>query len=81
MTVWKDTRMLAKAAARSAIQLLKGQKLSTTGSVKNGTKKEPAFIIQPVSVTKANWRKLYTSGFLKKSDICNGVVQAVLLDL
>ncbi len=22
--------------------------------------------------TKANWRKLYTSGFLKKSDICNG---------
>jgi len=72
MTVWKDTRVLAKAAARSAIQLLKGQKLSTTGSVKNGTKREAAFIIQPVSVTKANWRKLYTSGFLKKSDICNG---------
>src|SRR6478735_5873387 len=72
MTVWKDTRILAKAAARSAIQLLKGQKLSTTGSVKNGTKTEPAFIIQPISVTKANWRKLYTSGFLKKSDICNG---------
>ena len=72
MTVWKDTRILAKAAARSAIQLLKGQKLSTTGSVKNGTKKEPAFIIQPISVTKANWRKLYTTGFLKKSDICNG---------
>jgi len=72
MTVWKDTRVLAKAAARSAIQLLKGQKLTTTTTVKNGSKREPAFIIPPVSVTKANWRKLYTTGFLKKSDICNG---------
>ena len=72
MTVWKDTRVLAKAAARSAIQLLKKQKLTTTTTVKNGSKREPAFIIPPVSVTKANWRKLYTTGFLKKSDICNG---------
>jgi D-xylose transport system substrate-binding protein len=72
MTVWKDTRVLAKAAARSAIQLLKGQKLTTTGTVKNGSKREAAFIIPPVSITKANWRKLYTSGFLKKSEICNG---------
>ena len=72
MTVWKDTRVLAKAAARSAIQLLKGQKLTTTGTVKNGSKREPAFIIPPVSINKANWRQLYTSGFMKKSDICNG---------
>ncbi len=72
MTVWKDTRVLAKAAAASAISLLKGTPLKTTGSVPNGTKKEPAFIIPPVSLTKANWRKIYTSGFLKKSDICTG---------
>jgi D-xylose transport system substrate-binding protein len=72
MTVWKDTRVLAKAAAKSALQLLKSQKLTTTGTVKNGSKREAAFIIPPVAVTKANWRKLYTGGFLKKSDICNG---------
>src|SRR6478736_8652672 len=72
MTVWKDTRILAKAAARSAIQLIKGQKLTTTGSVPNGKKKEPAFIIPPVALYKSNWRKIYTSGFLKKSDICTG---------
>jgi D-xylose transport system substrate-binding protein len=72
MTVWKDTRVLAKAAARNAIQLLKGQKLTTTGTVKNGSKREAAFIIPPVSINKANWRQLYTSGFMKKSDICNG---------
>jgi D-xylose transport system substrate-binding protein len=72
MTVWKDTRVLAKAAAASAISLLKGTPLKTTGTVPNGSAKEPAFIIPPVSLTKANWRKIYTSGFLKKSDICTG---------
>ena len=72
MTVWKDTRVLAKAAAKAAVQLIKGQKLTTTGSVANGAKKEPAFIIAPVALYKTNWRKIYTSGFLKKSDICTG---------
>jgi D-xylose transport system substrate-binding protein len=72
MTVWKDTRVLAKAAARAAVQLIKGQKLTTTGSVPNGSKKEPAFIIAPVALYKSNWQKIYTSGFLKKSDICTG---------
>ncbi len=72
MTVWKDTRILAKAAARAAVQLIKGTKLTTTGSVPNGAKKEPAYIIAPVALYKSNWRKIYTSGFLKKSDICTG---------
>ena len=72
MTVWKDTRVLAKAAAKAAVQLIKGQKLTTTGSVPNGSKKEPAFIIAPVALYKSNWTKIYTSGFLKKSDICTG---------
>ena len=72
MTVWKDTRVLAKAAAAAAVSLLNGTTPKTTGTVPNGTKKEPAFIIPPVSLTKANWKKIYTSGFLKKSDICTG---------
>jgi D-xylose transport system substrate-binding protein len=72
MTVWKDTRVLAKAAAKAAVQLLKGQKLTTTGSVANGAKKEAAFIIPPVALYKSNWTKIYTSGFLKKSEICIG---------
>ena len=80
MTVWKDTRVLAKAAAqRGDRSCSRAQTLKTTGTVPNGKAKEPAYIIPPVALTKANWRKLYTSGFLKKSDICNGVVQEVLL--
>jgi len=73
MTVWKDTRILAKVAAASAISLLKGTPLKTTGTVPNGKLKEKAYIIPPVSLDKSNWKKIYTSGFLKKSDICTGV--------
>jgi D-xylose transport system substrate-binding protein len=72
MTVWKDTRVLAKVAAASAVSLLKGTPLKKTGTVPNGSKKEAAYIIPPVALYKSNWRKIYTSGFLKKSDICKG---------
>ena len=52
--------------------VLPGAVVPSTGTVKNGSKREAAFIIPPVSITKANWKVLYTSGFMKKSDICNG---------
>jgi D-xylose transport system substrate-binding protein len=72
MTVWKDTRILAKVAAASAVELLKGQPLKKTGTVPNGKLKEAAYIIPPVALYKSNWRTIYKSGFLKKSDICTG---------
>jgi D-xylose transport system substrate-binding protein len=72
MTVYKDVRLEAKAAAKAAIQLAKGQTLTTTGTVPNGKKKMPAVLIKPVSITKSNYKLLFSSGFLKKSDVCNG---------
>src|SRR6266581_3046562 len=72
MTVWKDTRILAKVAAQAAVALINGQTPKTTGTVPNGSAKEPAYIIPPVALYKSNWRQIYTSGFLKKSDICIG---------
>ncbi|HSX22101.1 MAG TPA: substrate-binding domain-containing protein [Gaiellaceae bacterium] len=72
MTVWKDTRVLAKDAAAAAVSLIKGTALKTTGTVPNGKAKEPAFIIPPVALTKANWTQIYKSGFIKKSDVCSG---------
>ena len=72
MTVWKDTRKLAKVAAQAAVALVNGQTPKTTGTVPNGSAKEPAYIIPPVALYKSNWKVIYTSGFLKKSDICNG---------
>ena len=71
MTVWKDTRTLAKASAKAAIALSKGQKPAQTGTVKNGSKQLPAFIIAPVSITKANYKQLF-NGYLKRKDVCVG---------
>ena len=65
--VSKGTDDLLKAVA-----LLKGQALKTTGTVPNGKAKEPAYIIPPVALYKNNWAQIYKSGFIKKSDVCNG---------
>jgi D-xylose transport system substrate-binding protein len=73
MTVFKDVRKLAAAAAKAAVAIVKGQKVPTTGMIKTkGRSSEPAYLIAPQSITKANYKLLFTSGFLKKSDVCNG---------
>jgi D-xylose transport system substrate-binding protein len=73
MTVWKDVRILATKTAQAAIKIAKGQSPPTTGFVTTkGRGKEPAFLIKPQAITKSNWRQLITSGWFKKSEICNG---------
>ena len=73
MTVFKDVRKLAAAAATAAVDIVKGKPVPTTGTVKTkGRSTEPAYLIAPQSITKANYKLLFTSGFLKKSDVCNG---------
>jgi D-xylose transport system substrate-binding protein len=71
MTVWKDTRKSASATAVAAVALLNGKKPKQTGTVPNGAKKLPAFIFQPVAITKANYQQLF-NGYLKKSEVCRG---------
>jgi D-xylose transport system substrate-binding protein len=73
MTVFKDVRKLATAAAAAAVNIVKGKAVKTTGTVKTkGRSTEPAYLIAPQSITKANYKLLFTSGFLKKGDVCNG---------
>ena len=71
MTVWKDTRVLATRSAEAAIALAAGKKPKTTGTVPNKGKRTPAFIIAPVSITKANYTVLF-KGYLKKGEVCRG---------
>jgi D-xylose transport system substrate-binding protein len=71
MTVWKDTRVLATVSANAAIALSKGQTPKTTGTVDNKGKRLPAYIIKPVSITKANYKQLF-NGYLKRSKVCVG---------
>jgi len=74
MTVFKDVRKEAAAAAKAAVAIVKGKAVPTTGKIKTkGRSLEPAFLITPQTITKANYTLLFTSGFLKKADVCNGI--------
>jgi D-xylose transport system substrate-binding protein len=74
MTVFKDVRKLATAAAGAAIKIAQGKPFATNATVKTkGRGPEKAFLIAPQAITKANYKLLFTSGFLKKGDVCNGV--------
>ena len=42
------------------------------GFRKNGSKKEPTVALPVVSITKANYTRLFKDKFLKKSDVCVG---------
>lgn len=70
---WKDQRKLAAATAKAAIAIARGQKPPSTGYVKTkGRPRELAYLISPIQLTKANWKQVITSGYYKKSEICNG---------
>jgi D-xylose transport system substrate-binding protein len=67
-TVYKSIKVEAAAAAKVAINILKGTAVATNGKV-SGT---PSVLLTPVWVTKANYKLLFTDGFVKKSDVCKG---------
>lgn len=76
MTVFKDTRNLATATIELADALLKGQtpnikgaRLDTT-SYNTGKKTVKAYLLEPVIVTKDNYKAvMIDSGYYKESDI------------
>jgi len=76
MTVFKDTRNLAKATIELADALLKGQtpnipgaRLDTT-SYNTGKKVVKSYLLEPVVVTKDNYKQIMIdSGYYKASDI------------
>lgn len=63
-TVYKDLRKLAEVATTMVDDVLTGKKPETndTKSYDNGTKVVPAYLLQPVSVDKANYQKVLVDG-------------------
>jgi D-xylose transport system substrate-binding protein len=72
-TVYKYVPDEANAAAAAAVALIKGTTPKTNGTRKNGSKSEPTLALPIVWITKANYKRLFTDKFLKKSDVCIGV--------
>jgi D-xylose transport system substrate-binding protein len=71
-TVYKYVPDEAAAAAAAAVALVKGTTPKTNGFRLNGKAKEPTLALPVVWITKANYKRLFTDHFLKKSDVCVG---------
>jgi D-xylose transport system substrate-binding protein len=77
MTVYKAIKKETDAAAKLAVQLLKGQTPTTTDKVNNQSRDVPSILLQPVAVTKSNIKQyIGQADFPKKEDICAGKVAA-----
>ncbi len=63
-TVYKDLRQLAKVASNMVDAVLKDKKpeVNDTKSYDNGAKVVPAFLLQPVSVDKDNYKETLVDG-------------------
>jgi D-xylose transport system substrate-binding protein len=73
MTVYKYVPDEVNAAVKAAVALLKHKKIpGVNGFRKNGSKKEPTIALPVISITKANYTRLFKDKFLKKSDVCVG---------
>jgi len=71
-TVYKYVPDEANAAAEAAVALLKGKKPKTNTTRPNGAHPEPTLALPVVWITKSNYKRLFTDGFLKRSDVCVG---------
>ncbi len=73
MTVYKYVPLEVNAAAKAVVALLKHKKVpGVNGFRKNGSKKEPTVLLKVISITKANYTRLFRDKFIKKSDVCVG---------
>jgi D-xylose transport system substrate-binding protein len=72
-TVYKYVPDEANAAAAAAVALIHGTTPKTNGYRLNGKKHEPTLALPVHWITKANYKQLFTQGWLKKSEVCIGV--------
>ncbi|MGW0789510.1 multiple monosaccharide ABC transporter substrate-binding protein [Streptomyces sp. NPDC002911] len=71
-TVYKDLRQLAKTASNMVEAVLNDKKpeINDSKSYDNGAKVVPAFLLQPVSVDKANYKEvLVDGGYYTENDL------------
>ncbi|MGW1356071.1 multiple monosaccharide ABC transporter substrate-binding protein [Streptomyces chartreusis] len=72
MTVYKDTRELAKVASNMVDAVLNDKKpeVNDEKTYDNGSKVVPSYLLTPVSVDKTNYKEtVVDSGYIKESDL------------
>ena len=71
-TIFKDTRELARVTVGMVDAVLGGKEpeINDTKTYNNGVKVVPSYLLEPVKVTKDNWKQiLVDSGYYKAEEI------------
>jgi D-xylose transport system substrate-binding protein len=75
MTVYKDVRLLAKQAAKMAVDIVNRKDINTTRIVKNETESIESVLLNPIQVDKNNMMELIIkNGFHKFSDVYRNIL-------
>jgi len=75
-TIYKALKLEAETAATMAVQAVRGEAVTTSGTADNGKKQVPAVMLEPVAVTKQNLAAtVLKDGFWKREQICTGPYQ------
>ena len=72
MTVWKDHASSRPRRRRRRSGSPRARSRRRRSHQDQGPRQEPAYLITPQAITKANWRCSSRRGYLKRADICNG---------
>jgi D-xylose transport system substrate-binding protein len=74
MTVYKPIEPLASRAAEIAVELAKHETVESNGTVNNGFKSVPSYLLEPIVVDKSNMAQtVIKDGFLREEDVYRDV--------
>jgi D-xylose transport system substrate-binding protein len=78
VSVWKDSRVLGKAAAEAAVAIADGKDPTTLDGVSKFNKgakgvEVNAILLQPDPITKDNLNDVISAGWVTKDEVCAGV--------
>lgn len=79
VSVWKDARVLGKAAAEIAVALAKGETVKGSHKWSGGAKgvEMDAILLAPVPVTRDNLNVVIDGGWVAKEVVCQGVTKNI----
>jgi D-xylose transport system substrate-binding protein len=80
VSVWKDARLLGRAAADVALALGRG---TAPAEIDGATRfadgprgvAVPAILLEPIPITRANLERVIDAGWVPRETVCRGVVE------
>ena len=78
VSIWKDSRVLGKAAAEAAVAIADGKDPTTLTGVSKFNKgakgvEVNAILLTPDAITKSNLNDVISAGWVTKDEVCAGV--------